>query len=82
MILDHKRFSPSELFSSPNGKTSMALLCAFLLIFTGCVGFVMGLVKHQSDVHITALGFASLGSTLLGIRRFTPDKEIKKDESI
>jgi len=72
----HNKFSVAELFSSPNGKTSMSLLAAFIMILTGCFGFAVGAISKNADILMNSTGFATLGSGLLGIRRFTQDKKL------
>jgi hypothetical protein len=80
MILNHKEFSWAEAFSSVSGKTSISLICGTILILTGCVGFILSIYEHHADVMGIAFGFASLGTTLLGIRRYTADKLIKDEK--
>lgn len=77
-MLEHTRFSVAEAFNSTaSGKTSISLICGFILIVTGCIGFILGIYKKIPEIHVTSLGFATLGATLLGIRRFTKDKKIE-----
>lgn len=89
------KFSIHELFNNSKGKTSVMLLSAFmgicvsLSVFATC-GFVMiVLVLHESKNDVTlvlnnvlmqSVALFTLSSGMLVTRRFTNDKEIKKDE--
>lgn len=75
-MLDIKKFHLAEMFNDSKGKTSLGLVCGFILIITGCIGFVYGAYLKQSDTENISLAFATLGAGLLGIRRFTNDKTV------
>ncbi len=88
---DITKFSWAEAFSSANGKTSIPLICGFVVTMTGCIGFgtsgllflVMTIWTKTKDITIInsmstlifqAVVVIGIGTTLLGIRRFTPEK--------
>lgn len=66
-------FSLPEAFSSNNGKTEMAYICAPIVIITGCI-----LPFCYPTLGYIALGFVTAGTALLGIKVIVPTKEIKK----
>jgi len=73
---DISKFSFKEAFNNNSGKTEMALICALLVITTGCIGFIWALaVKYEISLNASIV-FVTLGSGLLGIRRFTNEKGI------
>ncbi len=76
MTLSIQKFNFAEMFNNSQGKTSLALVSGAVLIVTGCVGFIYGAYLKQSETENVSLAFATLGSGLLGIRRFTNDKEL------
>lgn len=67
------------MFNNSKGKTSLTLVCAFLVIVTGCGGFIYGAAKLDGNTMIQAIAMVTIGSGLLGIRRFTQDKELNPD---
>lgn len=69
-------FSFPEMYSNSKGKTSLSLVCAHTLILTGCTMGIKGAFIANSECMLQGLAFSSLGCGLLGIRRFTPDKEV------
>ncbi len=94
---DISKFSWAEAFSSANGKTSISLICGFIVTMTGCIGFgtsgllflIMTIFTNTKDETIIAsmstlifqaVIVITIGSTLLGIRRFTPEKTIGTGE--
>jgi hypothetical protein len=96
---DISRFSLSEAFSTSTGKTSISLICGFIVTITGCLGFatsgvlflIMTVWTHTKDVTIInamstlifqAVMVITIGTTLLGIRRFTAEKTGTSGEPI
>jgi hypothetical protein len=71
-----RRFSVSELFSNSQGKSSISLVCVFMLVTTGCIMGIKGAFDRQGDSMLQGIAFATLGTGLLAVRRYTPDKEI------
>ena len=69
------------MFNNSKGKTSLSLVCAFILIITACFIGVYGCITRSGDAMIQGFAYASLGAGLLGLRRVTPDKEIIKSET-
>jgi hypothetical protein len=74
-----KEISLGEAVSNSCGKTSMPIICGALLILTGCVMGIIAAIIVSNDIALHSLGFATLGSGLLGIRRFTKDKTVSED---
>jgi hypothetical protein len=77
--LNIRKFHFGEMFSNSQGKTACALVCAFILIITGCIMGLRGAFSAHADSMFQGLAFAGLGSGLLGIRRWTPDKTISQN---
>lgn len=73
---DIKKFNFPEGFNNSKGKTSIALVSGYQLVTTGCLIGIIGAFLKVPEVLFHAVAFASLGAGLLGIRRFTNDKEI------
>ncbi len=70
------RFSVPEMYSNSKGKTSASLVAGHVLILTACVMGIKGAFTQHGETMLQGIAFATLGAALLGIRRFTPDKEI------
>lgn len=91
MKLDIGKFSFGELTSNNQGKTSPGIVAGLAIVFTGCFGFTSAgfvvvldamfkLVEHNDVLNslITqSIAVMGIGSTLLGIRRYTSDKKIE-----
>lgn len=76
-----KKFSWVELTSNSCGKTSPALTAAFYMIIpTGCIGFLASVFLKHSELAIHSVAVITIGAGLLGIRRFTKDKDIKDEK--
>lgn len=78
--MDIHKFSIAEMYNNSKGKTSLALVSSTVLILTGCIIAIRGAFTEHSETLIHALGFATLGASLLGIRRFTKDKELNPED--
>lgn len=76
-MISISKFSFVEMFNNSKGKTSLSLVCAFLLVLAGCFIGVKGSFTSHSETLIHGVAYATIGASLLGIRRFTNDKEIK-----
>lgn len=74
-----KHFSFGELFSNSQGKTSMSLVCACLLVITGCFMGIKGSFTLHTESLLQGVLFAGMGTGLLTVRRYTKDKEIPND---
>ena len=70
------RFSIAEMYSNSQGKTSASLLAGHVLIATACFMGIRGAVLNHGETMSWGFTFATLGAALLGIRRFTSDKQI------
>lgn len=74
--MDIHNFRVAQLFSNSQGKTSMSLFCVFLLVTTGCVMGLKGAFDKQGESMLQGIAFATLGTGLLAVRRYTDDKKI------
>jgi hypothetical protein len=72
------KFSIAEMYSNSKGKTSASLVAGHLLIATGCFMGIKGSFTVNSETMLQGIAYATLGAGLLGIRRFTSDKEISE----
>lgn len=73
-------FSLSEMFSDSTGKTCVSLVGGFMMITTGCI-ISLFVVKNPDTITATLAGvLVTGGSTLLGVRRFTKDEELKNPQ--
>jgi hypothetical protein len=52
-----QRFNIAELFSNSKGKTSLSLVCAFILVNTGCVMGIRGAFSAHADSMLQGLAF-------------------------
>ena len=86
MIPDIHKFSWVEMFNDSKGKTSPSLVLGFfggtisILVFLLCG--ISILTKYQDGVNVQSMAMQSVAmltvcATLLGIRRFTKDKDIQ-----
>lgn len=75
------KFVIAELFNNTKGKTSLSMLCAFILTVTGCSMGLKSAFTMSGEIALQGLGYATLGASLLGLRRFTKDKEIPAEAS-
>lgn len=76
-MLQHNEFSWTEAFSNNQGKTSIVLITGFLLCFVGCISLAVSIWLRYNDGILGSITFTTLGSGLFGIRRFTPEKDVK-----
>lgn len=76
--LDISKFDIRQMYNNSKGKTSLALVCGHQLICCGCSLAIAAIFEetHVSDLLLNAVALCTLGATLLGIRRFTKDKEV------
>jgi hypothetical protein len=71
-----QQFKFSESFNDSKGKSSIGLVAAFIMVVVASIVFgYAGFIKYGEGM-MYATGFATLGAGLLGIRRFTKDKDI------
>lgn len=71
-----RKFSFAEMYSNSKGKTSSSLVAGHILVMTGAFMGVKGAILNHGESMSWGFTFATLGAALLGVRRFTPDKEI------
>ncbi|MDD2613113.1 MAG: hypothetical protein PHR38_10040 [Bacteroidales bacterium] len=77
---DIHKFSFPEMVSGGNGKTSGTGCAGIYLILIGSLCFIFGVLKSCSDIMIQSLALVSLGSALLGIKKFNPTKDTTNTE--
>lgn len=78
-MISFKEFSFTELTSNSCGKTSGSIVCGILVCVTGCLIGLKGAFTMHNEAITGGLGFVFAGGTLLGIRRFTKDKDVKPE---
>lgn len=71
------KFSFVEACSDSTGKTCMSLICGFMMILTGCIMGIKAAWTSDANIALQSVAFIMGGSTLLGVRRFTKDEELK-----
>ncbi len=71
-----RQFHFAEMFSNSQGKTACSLVSAFLIVVTGCIMGIRGAFSAHPEAMLQGLAFVSVGAALLGVRRFTSDKQI------
>jgi len=74
--LDFTKFSFKEMFNDNNGKSSGGIFCGVVMVLCSCLCLLYSVVVKYSEGINASIAFAALGAGLLGIRRFTKDKEI------
>ena len=79
-MANSKKFSFVELTNNNNGKTSASIVAGLFIILIGGLSFIYS-VYHKTYV-IESTGLITIGSTLLGIRRFTKDKPLNDSENL
>ena len=72
------KFYFAQLTSNTNGKTSGSALMGVVISFCGCFGFVWGVVLRSGEIMGYSFGVIGVGAGLLGLRRFTANKEQSK----
>jgi hypothetical protein len=73
------KFSIAEMYSNSKGKTSASLFAAHVLIITGCFMGIKGSFTLHSESMLQGIAFAGMGTGLLAVRRYTPDKPVSDD---
>ncbi len=63
------KFNWGQLCSDHNGKTSPTAVMAMFLVIVGGIGFLYALWIKNPTGELNALGFATLGTGLLGYRK-------------
>lgn len=73
------KFSFAEMYSNSKGKTSSSLVAGHILVLTGCFMGIKGSLTLNSESMLQGIAFAGMGTGLLAVRRYTPDKEISSN---
>ena len=76
MLPSIQNFNLAEALNNSQGKTSMALISAGMIISVSLCILAYSTYTHYSEGLATGTGTLSLGVGLLGIRRFTNDKTL------
>lgn len=86
-MLSYKKFNLTEALNNSKGKSSLGLLFGFLYglaalcLYTVGVVCVFNGVSGYNDVFTQAAILTTASGTLIGVRRFTKDKELNIEES-
>ena len=75
-MLNIEKFNFKEAFNNSKGKTSISLICGAYMIFIGGIGFAYAVFSKYGEGMAASTGLCALGGGLLGVRRFTKDKEV------
>jgi len=62
-------FSWAQAFSDQNGKSSIVPVAAFIVILTGCIGFLKGVFMKESDALVQSVVIIGIGAGLLGYHK-------------
>lgn len=86
-MLSYEKFNLTEALNNSKGKSSLGLLFGFLyglaalcLYAVGVVCVFNGVIGYN-DVFTQAAILTTASGTLIGVRRFTKDKELNIEES-
>jgi len=71
-----EKFSFKELFNNSKGQTDAHLFAGLLMVIVACVTFPYCIFAKLEIFANLTIGFATLGAGLLGVSRFTKDKEL------
>lgn len=74
-----RKFSIAEMYNNSKGKTSASLVAGHILVLTGCFMGIKGSLTLNSESMLQGIAFAGMGTGLLAVRRYTPDKEISSN---
>lgn len=74
--MDIHKFSWPESFNDSKGKSSIGQVCSFIMIVVASIIFLFAGFMKYGEGMMYATGFATLGGGLIGIRRFTKDKDV------
>jgi hypothetical protein len=86
-MLSYEKFNLTEALNNSKGKSSLGLLFGFLYglaaIFLYAVGVVCVCygVNGYNDVFTQAAILTTASGTLIGVRRFTKDKELNIEDN-
>ena len=70
-----------QMFNDHRGKTSLSLVCGFIIIVTSCGGFVAGISMRFNDAIMGATIFVGAGVALVLGKTFSKPNEISPDVS-
>ena len=73
---DMKKFSFTELFNDSHGKTDGHMFCGILMIIVSCITFPYCIYNKLEVYANLTIAFTTLAAGLLGIQRFTSDKNL------
>ena len=64
-----KNFNIKEIFNNSKGQSTAEILCAYFIVFWGCVGFIFCLI-YRVNLVVHAITFTALGTGMFVARRF------------
>ena len=86
-MLDFNKFSIFEMLSNSKGKSSLGLLMGFLYGVWALLLYLLGSlmvfkkITGYTDLFAQATILTAASTSLIGIRRFTKDKEINANNN-
>lgn len=72
-------FSFVQMFNDSRGKTSMSLVCGFIIVIVGCVGFLVSIARGFGEGVGGSSAFILAGSGLLIGKTLSKDSPITGD---
>ena len=77
---DGNRFSFAQMTSNDSGKTSASGTMGSLIVFVGCVSFLLGAIdriffSHSIDIMTQTIVFTGIGAGLLGLKKWKAETE-------
>jgi hypothetical protein len=86
-MLTYKSFKLTEALNNSKGKSSLGLLFGFLYGVAALVLYMFGIfcllkgINGYVDLFTQAAILTGASGTLIGVRRFTKDKELNTEET-
>lgn len=86
-MMNYRNFKLIEALNNSKGKSSLGLLFGFLYGIAALVLYAFGLfclikgINGYSELFTQAAILTTASGTLIGVRRFTKDKELNIEES-
>ena len=86
-MLDYKKFNLIESLNNSKGKSSLGLLFGFLYGLAALTLYICGIIclfkgiNGYGDLFTQAAILTTASGTLIGVRRFTKDKELNIEDN-
>ena len=71
-----EKFSFKELFNNSKGQTDAHLFAGLVMVIVACLTFPYCIFVKLETFANLSIAFATLGAGLLGVSRFTKDKDL------